>query len=626
VTSSPLATTALNAPQPTSVLSGSDLRTSGAPSLGETASVLPGVRSVSTGSGIGKPVIRGLTSNRVLVLADGQRLETQQWGDEHSPNVETADAERIEVIRGPASVLYGSDALGGVINVVDRELPDAIGKAPFVRARASAGYATNNEQPEGTLTLEGASGPIGFRVSGAARSSGDLTTPDGPLFNSAIRSVNGSGSVGMRGVWGSAHVTYVKRDERLEVHEDPAEDPAATPFQRIGEDRVHVELSLPAGESHFDIDAGYERNRRREFAEEGATDVELGLLSKTWTADVRFHHIPVGRFDGIVGVTGLRNTFDKFGEETLVPGSAADNVGVFASEQATFGPVVLSLGARYDYRHLDVDADPVLGIEAQARNYHAVSGSAGLVFRTSGTTAIVLNVGRGFRAPSTFELFSNGVHEGTARFERGNPDLDNETSLNTDLAFRVQSNRLSAEVGGFLNYVDNFIYPRPTGTTDPETGFGIFDYTQGNARLYGLESAVEYHPTTYLHIRGAADYVRGQNTDLGIPLAFIPPLRISYSVQLEGQPFGAFTSPYLSVAGETNAHQAESDPADFAPPGYTLAHLGAGIGLEVGERTLSLDVQVRNLFDKRYTAFLSRYKTWALDPGRNLIVRVSTGF
>lgn len=625
VTASPLATTALAAPQPISVLTSGDLATAGAPSLGETASIVPGVRSVSTGSGIGKPVIRGLTSNRVLVLADGQRLETQQWGDEHGPNIETASAERIEVIRGPASVLYGSDALGGVINVVDPDLPDALGKPAFVRGTLRAAFSTNTRMPEGTLIAEGASHGFGFRAAGTARSAGNLHTPEGPLLNSGIETVSGSGSAGFRGMWGAAHLTYARRSERLELHEDPAESPDATPYQRVADDRLHLEMTLPVAGSHFDVDAGYEHNSRREFESASADEVELGLLSKTWTADVRFHHTPVGPLDGIAGLSLLRNSVDKSGEETLVPGSRTDNVGVFVSEQVPLGLITMSVGARYDHRRLDVDADTDLALAAERRAWNALSGSLGLLLHTSEQTAIVLNLGRGFRAPSSFELFANGVHEGTARFERGNRALANETSLNTDLAFRVQSERVSAEIGGFLNLVDDYIYPRPTGLEDPESGFEIFDYTQGNARLYGVEAVAEYHPTPALHFRGTADYVRGQNTDLDVPLPFIPPLRATYSVRIEAPPVGPLAGPYLSAEGETNVRQANLDLQDFAPPGYTLAHIGGGFGIPAGDRTIGFDVQVRNLFDTAYTGFLSRYKAWALDAGRNVIVRVSTG-
>jgi iron complex outermembrane receptor protein len=626
VTASPLATTALNSPQPTSVITSGDLATTGAPSLGETASVMPGLRSVSTGAGIGKPVIRGLTSNRILILADGQRLETQQWGDEHGPNVETADAERIEVIRGPASVLYGSDALGGVINVVDRDLPDAVGKSPFVRGRAQAAYSTGTRMPDGTLAVEGAMEGFGFRVSGTGRSSGDTRTPLGPLANSAIETLGGEASAGLRGSWGAAHLTFAHRNERLELHEDPAEDPDATPFQRIGEDRLHLEMTLPVAGAHVDVDAGYERNRRREFEDAEATDVALGLLSRTASADVRFHHASLGPIDGIIGVNGVRNTFEKFGEETLIPESAANSGGLFVSEQVELGRVNLSFGARYDHRRLNVEDDAELGVEEQLRTYDAVSGSVGILVNPTEATAIVANLGRGFRAPSTFELFSNGVHEGTARFERGDPALANEHSLNFDLALRVQSSRVSAEVGGFLNFVDNYIYPRPTGVDDPESGFQIFDYTQGDARLYGIEAVGEYHPTAALHLRATTDYTRGQNRDLDVPLAFIPPFRATYSARLEGESIGAIAGPYIALQGETNVRQGDPDPEDFVPDGYTLAHAGGGFSIPVGDRMLGVDVQVRNLFDRSYQNFLSRYKTYALDPGRNVVLRVSSTF
>ncbi|HET6837233.1 MAG TPA: TonB-dependent receptor [Gemmatimonadales bacterium] len=626
VTASPLATTSLTSPQPTSILSSEQVQENRAASLGETVSLLPGVRSLSTGNGIGKPVIRGLTSNRVLVLADGQRLENQQWGDEHGPQIEAGEAERIEVIRGPASVLYGSDALGGVINVVTRALPDAIGRDPFLGGDVIASYATNNRQPDGTLTLEGASGGFGFRGAFTGRTSDDVRTPAGELFNSGGRTWNGSGGLGYRGSWGSVTGSYSHRDERVEIHEDPAEDPAATPFQRIGEDRASVTGNLPIGSAHLDVDLGYERNRRREFEAADAADVALGLLARTYSGDVRLHHPIVGGLAGIIGVSALRNQFEKFGEETLIPNHEYDNLAVYAFEQTETGPWSFSFGARYDHRRLNVEDDADLGVVSQRRTYNSLTGNLGVLYRVAEPVAVVLNVGRGYRSPSAFDLFSNGVHEGTLRFERGDSTLVNETSINSDLAVRVQAQSVTAELGVFANFIDNYIYPDPTGELDSESGLQIFNLTQGNARLTGVEAVVEYHAARFIHLRGTADYTRGQNRTTDNPLPFVAPFRATYSVRFEGGEHGWVLNPYLSLGGESNGRQSRLDPEDFAPPGYTLANLSGGATLDLDGRLLKLDLQVRNVFDKAYANFLSRYKNYALDPGRNFIARVSTSF
>ena len=638
VTATPLATTPLTSPQPTAILGGADLRVAQAPTLGETLEGTAGVHSLSTGPGIGKPVIRGLTSNRVLVLDDGVRLETQQWGDEHGPNLSTAEAERIEVIRGPASVLHGSDALGGVINVVPKELPDAIGRSPFVGGNFSASYWSNNRQPDGALLLEGANGGFGFRGTLSGHTSSDVRTPNYTLWNSSDRAGTGSASLGYRGTWGSVRGTYSYRAERIQLTD---EDSLATPLQRIGEHRARIDATIPLGLNRLEATASYERNRRREFEEETSPDVALGLLSQNYLADVKLHHAPIGNLAGVVGVSGWRTTFGKFGEETLIPENRANNAGVYVFEQLEAGRWSLSAGARYDYRYLDVSQDDELGVAAQTRTYNAFSGNLGVLYRVAEPVAIVLNFGRGFRAPSAFDLFSNGVHEGTVAFERGDPNLKNEKSFNTDLALRVQSRTVSLEVGGFANLIQDYIFTQPVpGETDPESGFQVFQTTQGDAALVGFESAIDFHPTSYLHFHGTADYVHGQNKTTHNPLPNMPPFRATYSVRLEGPRSGVVTDPYLSAGGESNAKQGRLDPAEagffsqafdgagYQSQGYTLVNFGAGFGLLTGPSTVRFDFTLRNAFNKAYADFLSRIKTNAFDPGmgRTLIARVSTDF
>jgi iron complex outermembrane recepter protein len=629
VTASPLATSALESPQPLSVLSGEALRTQSRPTLGETLELLPGLRNWSTGAGIGKPVIRGLSSNRVVVLSDGQRLESQQWGDEHGPNVETADAERIEVIRGPASVLYGSDAIGGVVNVVHQPLPDAIGEDGFVRGSASAAYGTNRRAPDGLLTLEGATGGLGFRGAVSGRRSADIRTPAGLLQNSGYETWGGSLGTGYRGTWGSFSLDYSGRKERVEIHEDPDEEPDFSGFQRITNDRLRGGLKLPVGgSSRLEVIAGWERNNRREYDDvdaEAAGEIELGLRSKSLTGDLRLHHV-LGRFGGTAGLSLLRNSFTGYGEETLIPDSDYTNLGVFLFEQTDAGPWSVSFGARYDYRRLSIEDNDALDLDAEDRSYSSLTGNLGLLYRVSEPVAFVVNVGRGYRAPTTFELYSDGVHEGTVRYERGDPTLRNETSFNADLALRLQAERVHFEVGGFHNRVSNFIYPDPTGTFDPESGFQIYDIVQGDATFTGFEAAAEIHPSERIHLRAGADYTRAQNTALDQPLPFVPPFRLTWGIRWEGPGAGTLREPYLDLGGETNTEQTRLDPEDFAPPGYTLVQVGGGFGLALGRQELKLDLTVRNLFDTEYTNFMSRYKLYALDAGRNIVFRVTTTF
>jgi iron complex outermembrane receptor protein len=627
VTASATATTPLTSPQPVSVLDAEALRTARAATLGETVQQLAGVRSWSTGAGVGKPVIRGLRSDRVLVLADGARLENQGWGDEHGPNVDTEDVERIELIRGPASVLYGSDAMGGVVNLVPPPLPSALDRAPFVRGRLSAGYAGNGRAGHGHLGLEGARGAFGFRGSLSGRRSGDRSTPGGTLFNSGGDAVGWNGEAGARGRWGSFQAALGATRETVEIHEDPAEDPAATPSQHITDRTARLKALLPlGGRAHLDVVATHERNERREFEARADVDYALGLEARTWTGDARFHHAPLGPVHGVLGVSGLVTEFDKSGPESLIPGSRTRNLAVYVFEQVERERVHLSFGARYDHRRLDVDDDADLGVSAQERRWDALSGNLGALLRIGPSAAVALNVGRGFRAPSTFDLFSNGVHEGTVAYEVGDPTLDTEKSLNTELSWRLQSNRVSAEVTGYVNRIEDFIHARPTGEIDPGSGFQVFRVTQGDARLAGAEASAQWHPTGGLHLHLAADHVRGDNTTTDTPLPWIPPFRALYGVRVEGGSDGTRADPYVDLTAESNAAQDRLDPFDRATGAYTLLHLGAGFTVPNDGRPLRVDAGAKNLLDTTCRDFMSRFKAYADAPGRSLWIRLSSEF
>jgi iron complex outermembrane receptor protein len=603
-------------PQPTSVLEGSSLRASHGSSVGDALEGLPGVRSMSMSPGIGKPVIRGLSSNRVVVVDDGQRLETQQWGSDHGPNTETIGASRIEVLRGPASVLYGSDALGGVVNIVRPQPPDAIGIDPFVRFRAGSAYSSNPAGLETTFGAEGAAGPAGARLSATQRATTDLRAPRATLQNTGNDVTNLDVAGSLRLGRGGITAGYVTRRERIEIYEDPRSVPDFTGYQRIFERRGVLRANVGVGAERFEAHLTHERNERREFADRNAADVALGLLATTATGQLSYHHRPVGPFSGTAGVSFFDSDFVKFGLQTLIPSSVTRNVAGYLFEQGELGRWLLSAGLRFDARTLRAEADSVLQMGDERRSWRAVTGNAGVLLRVSEPIALVLNIGRGFKAPSAADLFSNGYHEGTRAFERGDPSLGVETSLNLDFAVRAQTAVLNAEAGVFANRISDYIYLKPLGSLD------TLLHAQGDALLTGVEAHADYVPVRVLALRATMDYTRGRNTTLGVPLTLIPPGRATFRVQLQPPERGALRRPHVSLTWEGNAAQRRLHPGDVGTAGYGLAHAAAGATITRGSRVATLDIVARNLFDRRYRNFMSAYKTVADAPGRSVSVRL----
>ena len=638
VSASAEATSPMNSPQPIVVASAENLTKLRPTNLGEALEDIAGVRNNSSGQAAGKPVIRGLTNNRVLVLDNGQRLEHNQWGDDHFSSVEPAASSRIEVIRGPASVLYGSDAIGGVINIIAPDLPDAIGRAPFVQGSVTGGFATGNSQPDGSLTLEGASRGFGYRASATGRTAGNVHTPTYTLWNSGYHNVGGTGTLGYRGPWGSLTGQYTYRNDRLNLTDS---DSTATGRAGTDDHRLHVDLSTRLGSSRLDWGVGFERNQRHEWADATATSEAFGMRQKSLTTDARLHHAGLGPLSGLVGFSGEYTSDANFGAEFLEPDSRAGDAALYVFEQTDVGRWNVSFGARYDYRHLSVDANTDLGNPAATLHWSSVTGNVGVLYHLSDPVALVLNVGRGFRSPSTFDLFANGPHEATQTFERGNPNLKTETSLNTDAALRIQSASAAIELGTFVNLIQSFIYTVPAGQVDSASGLDIYDVVQGDAVLRGFEGQIQYHPTAYLHLEGTADYVYGKNTTSGDPLPSMPPFRATYTARLEGRSLGALSSPYLSVGGETNARQTRLNPAEatfyagalggagYRSAQYTLINLAAGFSVPSGGgRTIQVDFQLRNALNTDWVDYLSHLKTLVPNPGmgRNLIARVTAGF
>jgi len=620
VTASPVATDVRRIAQPTDVLAGAALRRGNAASLGETLEQLPGIRSLSMTTGIGKPVIRGLTNNRVVTLANGQRTETQQWGHDHSPNVESADAERIEVVKGPASVLYGSDALGGVVNVVRRALPRAEPDATLLRGRMSLAYHSAMQAPSATLVGEGARGAIGWRASATARRADDLRTPSGIVPNTGNRTTYGDLAMGWRGEGRDVSLTTSARDERIRVADDPIRAPGYTGRQRIRTERATLDANTQVKGQRLQLLAGWEQNRRAEFASAETDVIALGLRSTNLNGFAHWHHAPVAGMTGIVGLAAQQTAFRTFGTETLIPDNTATAIGLYAYELRDIGPWALSAGARHDWRTLETPGNAVLRLAPTSRRFGAVTGTLGAVYRSREPVALAINVARGFRAPSASDLFANGFHEGTRAFEIGKPDLRVESSLNTDIGLRVRHARVSGELTGYVNRIRDYIYLAPVGAAG--RALDSLQVLQGNARLVGLEMAATVPLPSSFSIQASADVVHARNTIDDSALPFVPPMRALTTVRWDERAPGR----YASLTAEWNARQTRTFRDDFAPPAWSVISAAAGTGVMTSRGLVFVDVSVRNLLNTSYRDFMSRYKQFADAAGRAIVVKLSADF
>lgn len=617
VTATAVATDARRIAQPTAQLAGAALRRNQGASLGETLEQVPGIRSLSMTTGIGKPVIRGLTNNRVVTLANGQRTETQQWGHDHSPNVESADAERLEVVKGPASVLYGSDALGGVVNVVRRALPRGDGNVGVLRGRIAMAYNSANQAPSATLVGEGARGALGWRVSGTGRRASDLRTPAGTVFNTGNLTGYLEGTTGWRGARRDIEVTASTRDETIRMADNPITAPGYDGRQRIRTHRVTVEGNVRGAGQRLQLQAGWEENRRAEFDNARTSQVTLGLGSRTLTGFAHWHHTPWRGLTGVVGTAVQQTQFNTFGRYTLIPDSRTGSFGLYALEHTTIGAWSLSAGARHDWRSLSTPGNTVLGLAATARQFNAMTGTLGAVYRAESPLSLALNVARGFRAPSASDLFANGFHEGTRAFEIGQANLRVESSLNTDVGLRLRSSVASGELTGYVNRIRDYIYLAPVG--EPGRALDSLQVRQGNARLVGAEAALAVALGHGITVQSTADAVRASNTTDGSALPFVPPFRATSSVRWDQQAPGRSAS----LTAEWNARQTRTFRDDFAPAAWTAVHASTGFSRMTPRGLVHIDVSVRNLLNARYRDFMSRYKEFAHAAGRTLVVRLS---
>ncbi|MEX1054960.1 MAG: TonB-dependent receptor [Rhodothermales bacterium] len=642
ITAKAQASDILSTPQAVAVIEGRDLRENRGVALFDALDETPGVRTLTTGVGIAKPMIRGLTSQRVLVIQNGVRQEGQQWGDEHGPELDAFDVDRIEVVKGPASLLYGSDALGGVIQASSEDLFDQIGGLNGV---LSLQALSNPELGASNLFLSGAAGDTYYAGSLTWKRAASYQTPRGPVPNTAIEEMNGSIRAGQSIRRGRILAEYQRFDARLAFFEPGAEREDTgfridQPFQDVSHDKVRARADLRLADNRLEMAASWQQNRRKEFEEEGEELTKTGnaneslepalfLRLNTVNTDFRLHHRPFGRLFGTIGLSGFYQKNETLAEETLIPGAETWNGAAYFFEELMLSRVTLSGGVRYDARRLDADANEQLGVAAQSRSYRAVTGAAGAAWQPVSSLSIAGNVGRAWRAPALIELFGNGVHEGTVRFERGDPSLHPEQSLSVDATVRWLHPHIYVEVNAFTNDIDKYIFVQRTGEIDVESGFVVYQFRQAKARIWGGEVQVDIHPhpLEWLHFHIAGDVTRSKNLNTGDPLPQTPPSRLRFETALTKEKVGRLEDIRLRFGPTLVAEQDRVGPLELPTRGYSVWNASLSGRIQFGGLEIEPMVAVDNLLDESYLDHLSRFRPFGiLEPGRSVRLQLVAEF
>lgn len=611
----------------------------------------PGLNQISTGPAIAKPVIRGLSYNRVVVINDGIRQEGQQWGDEHGIEIDDNSVQMVEVVKGPASLIYGSDALAGAINIVStRILPENT-----ITGNVLSGYMTNNRQSTLFANIAGNNKGVNWSAWADRKAASDYRNRyDGYVYNSKFNEMNGGGHIGINRSWGYSHLTAGIFNQDAGVVEGERDEdgmfikPVAgggeevagisdfkstrpqVPYQNTKHFKLISDNSFRLGSGKLNFLAGYQRNQRQEFGDADAPSepelyFDLGTLNYRLSYLFSDHH----GWSNSIGINGMHQMNRNRAPEWLIPEYSLFDIGGYFYSQKTFGQTTLSGGLRWDLRSLDTDSyidgtDTIFN--PISRKFSNFSGSLGVSHFLNDRVTLKANVARGFRAPSIPELSSRGVHEGTNRFEYGEKDLKSEVSLQGDLSAEISTEHLFMTASAFVNSVDNFIfYSRLVNAAGGDSTVLVdgeevdaFRFRQSPAMLSGFEFKMDIHPhpIDWLHLETAFSYVRGvfsNEIDGTRNMPLIPAARLLTELRAELLPKGKHIRS-LSVFAEWDKNFGQNKAftgygTETSTPGYDLLNAGFHFDLmRSDKKLLSFFFIASNITDRAYQDHLSRLK------------------
>ena len=603
-----------------------NLSRKGTSTLIEGLATIPGVSQVSTGASIGKPVIRGLSGNRVLVYSQGVRVENQQFGDEHGLGLNDAGVESVEVIKGPASLLYGSDALGGVLYFN----PEKFANANTYKVNFSQKLFANTLGSNSSLGVKTSTDNWKFLARGTMNTHSDYTTADGErVTNTRYQENDFKTGIGYSDASFSSVLRYNFNDLTLGIPEEGIAEQSQSksvlyPKQAVSNHLVSLNSSLFFNSSKLDLDLGFISNDRSEFEDSEVAVLKMKL--NTFNYNAKYYLPSSKKMQTILGVQGMHQTNVNSGEEFLIPDAVTQDFGVFGTTNYEWGTNVIQAGLRFDTRNLTSEAQGILGeegsFEALKKSY--TSWNASLGYKTNLNDAFVFrfNLASGFRAPNLAELSSNGVHEGTNRYEVGNANLKTEQNFQTDLNLEYKTDHLEFFVNGFYNHITDFIYINPTGESIDDNE--VFNYVQNNAALFGGEIGLHFHPhpLDWLHLETSFETVTGKKQN-GDYLPLIPANNWNNTLRTEWKDTDWHKEGFATISLVSTFNQNKISGFETRTPGYSILNLGIGGTLHLGKTKMEVNLNGNNITDKKYTPHLSRLKIDGIsNMGRNWVLGV----
>jgi iron complex outermembrane recepter protein len=629
-------------PVPMVTLSKKDLQQNLSTNIIDAITKLPGVSAVTTGPNVSKPFIHGLGYNRVLTLFDGVRQEGQQWGDEHGVEVDENAVDRIEIIKGPASLTYGSDALAGVVNL----LPASPVPSGTVKGLAETYYETNNGLIGASAILNGnKNGFVWGGVISHKQATNYQNRSDGRVYGTSFNETDFSGYAGLNKKWGYSDLNFSVFNDLQEIP-DGSRDSVTRKFtkqiteadtfrpivpnselnsykitvlhQLVQHYRLYSSNNFILGKSKLGVILGYQENIRREFSHPQFPAIPgLYLDLKTFTYDIKYS-IPESKgWETTIGINGMYQRNINKGTEFIIPDYSQFDAGPFILVTKTLNKLDISAGVRYDIRIFDNDQmftrpNPITGFDMQLNlpdtanaahpfnsfnhTFSGVSASFGATYKITKRLLVKSNIARGFRAPNIAEISANGVHPGTLIYQIGNTSFKPEFSLQEDLGISYRWDHISGDIDIFNNNISNYIFNQKLlnhsgGDSVIIKGNQTFKFQQAKAQIYGWEANLDIHPYDWLHFENSISVTYALNkggngihvTDSSKYLPLIPPLHTNTELRANIlKKFKHFSSVFFKIGMEYFATQNRiysADNTETPTPGYVLYN--AGIGADI---------------------------------------------